>query len=397
MSRHRFVVAVIALGALFAAACSSSDRGSSTSSFGKSVELNRIASTPREDVPSALDDPEQDDLPNPTINVAGLRSGGPGPDGIPAVDEPRFQRADKIDWLEDNEPVLALEIDGEARAYPVQILVWHEIVNDTVAGIPVTVSYCPLCNTALAFDRRLDDRILDFGVSGLLFQSDLVMFDRQTESLWPQILGEAVAGELTGEKLRAFPVQTVAFGDWREAHPRGWVLSRDTGASRSYGQNPYPGYDDIDSEPFLFDGEADGRLTAKTHIVGISDDDEAVAIPLGRLRDERVVNLEFSGQPLVVWWQAGTASALDDARVAGGRDIGTSGVFDPVLEGQELTFSAVRNGFRDEETGTIWNVLGQAQSGLLTGKTLTPIPFVDSFWFAWAAFSPDTTIAGSSS
>lgn len=396
MTRLRVVLAVFVVSALVVGACGASDDDGSAPTSRPAVELDRIASTAREDGPSALDEPEHDGLPRPTVDVARLRSGGPGPDGIPAVDEPRFERANQIDWLDDREPVLALEIDGEARAYPVQILVWHEIVNDAVGGVPVTVSYCPLCNSALAFDRRLGDRVLDFGVSGLLLDSDLVMFDRQTESLWPQLAGEAVAGALTGEQLRPFPVQTVSFGDWRKAHPRGWVLSRDTGANRNYGQNPYPGYDDIDSTPFLFDGELDGRLAAKAHVVGIADDDAAVAVSLARLRDERVVNVELSGRPVVVWWQPGTSSALDDAEVANGRDVGTTGVFDPTVDGQELQFRAVRGGFRDEETSTIWNVLGEAQSGPLAGTALTPIAHADSFWFAWAAFSPDTTIASSS-
>jgi len=137
--------------------------------------------------------------------------------------------------------VLSLTLGTETRAYPVQVLIWHEIVNDTVAGTPVAVTYCPLCNSALAFDRRVAGRVVSFGTSGRLYQSDLVMYDRQTESLWPQLELRAVAGMLTGTTLRPYPVSTVAWADWRRANPDGWVLSRETGHARDYGRNPYVG------------------------------------------------------------------------------------------------------------------------------------------------------------
>ncbi|NNE13139.1 MAG: DUF3179 domain-containing protein, partial [Ilumatobacter sp.] len=196
--------------------------------------------------------------PPPLVQFEEIRSGGPPPDGIPPIDEPRFLLPGDVDFLADNEPVLALEIDGDARAYPVQIMTWHEIVNDTVGGTPVTVSYCPLCNSAVAYDRRLGDRILDFGTSGLLYNSALVMYDRQTQTLWSHFTGQGIIGELTGEELVTYPLATVAWSTWRDTNPDGLVLSRDTGFSRDYGRNPYPGYDRVDGVPFLFQGEVDG-------------------------------------------------------------------------------------------------------------------------------------------
>lgn len=383
---------LVAALALVATACAGSGPARRSAADGPSTALARIEASPREDGPSALDDPLDPALPEPLVDVAELRSGGPGPDGIPAVDAPRFQRVAEAGWLDAREPVLALEIDGRARAYPVQVLVWHEIVNDTVAGVPVTVSYCSLCNTAIAFDRRVGDRVLDFGVSGLLHNSDLVMYDRQTESLWPQITGESVAGVLTGTELSTFPVQTVSWAEWREAHPRGWVLSRDTGERRDYGTNPYPGYDDTDSQPFLFEGEVDGRLTAMTRVVGIADGRAAVAIPYPALRERRVVETTLSGRSLVVLFGTGTASALDRREIAAGRDVGASGVFDPVLDGRRLHLAASRSGFRDTETGSTWDVLGRATAGPLEGRRLRRVTSVDSFWFAWAAFRRDTTV-----
>ncbi|MBW3576009.1 MAG: DUF3179 domain-containing protein, partial [Actinobacteria bacterium] len=137
------------------------------------IDIDQVASTERENGPSALDDPTADGLPAPTIDLDRLVSGGPPPDGIPAIDRPLFLAAGDVDFLEPDELVLALSADGEERAYPIQIMVWHEIVNDIVAGLPVAVTYCPLCNSAVAFDRRVDGKVLDFGTSGLLYQSAL--------------------------------------------------------------------------------------------------------------------------------------------------------------------------------------------------------------------------------
>ncbi|MEE8465674.1 MAG: DUF3179 domain-containing protein, partial [Dehalococcoidia bacterium] len=184
-------------------------------------------------------------------------SGGPSKDGIPAVDNPKFVSVDEAEeWLDDREPVQVVDINGDVRAYPLQILIWHEIVNDQVGGIPVAITFCPLCNTALVFNAALPDgRVLDFGVSGMLRFSDLVMYDRQTESWWQQATGEAIVGDLTGTMLEFIPSPIVSWADFKQAHPGRQVLSRDTGISRPYGRNPYTGYDT--GRPFLFRGPED--------------------------------------------------------------------------------------------------------------------------------------------
>lgn len=372
---------------------------------GESLEVGEAASgapapqvdaSPSVDVPSGLDWvrglANGEGLPQPLVPLGEIRSGGPPPDGIPPIDAPRFLPAAEVAFLADHEPVLALEVEGEARAYPVQILIWHEIVNDTVGGVPVAITYCPLCNTAVAYDRRLDDRVLSFGTSGMLWNSALVMYDRQTETLWGHVTGEGIVGALTGAELETLPVATVSWSDWRDANPDGLVLSRDTGHDRDYGRNPYPGYDDVRGEPFLFEGEVDGRLTAMTRVVGIESDGDAVAVPLVQLAEERVVPVDVGGRSLVVLWEPGTASALDRAEVAAGADVGASGVFAPEVAGRPLTFEATGGGFRDVETGSTWDVLGRATAGPLAGSTLARAEHVDTFWFAWAAFRPDTTL-----
>jgi uncharacterized protein DUF3179 len=357
-----------------------------------SVALPNVSPSPREHTVSALSDPAADGLPKPLVDPAEILSGGPPPDGIPAIDHPRFERARSVSWLRDREPVLALTVGGDSRAYPIQVVIWHEIVNDTVGGIPVAVTYCPLCDTAIAFDRRLGHRLLDFGTSGRLYRSDLVMYDRQTQSLWSQFIGAAIAGVLTGSQLSTLPVAIVSWADWRAAHGDGWVLSRDTGFQRDYGTNPYAGYDDVHSRPFLFQGEIDGRQPPKARLVGIHDGETAVAVLLDDLRLHHAINTQLAGRPLVVWERDGTASPLDAAAIADGRDVGATAVFDSRVDGRVLHFTSVNGIFHDLETQSTWSFVGVAVAGPLAGHSLIPVEHVDTFWFAWAAFLPHTRI-----
>jgi hypothetical protein len=362
------------------------------------VEVEQIPPSPREVSVSGLtmlSGIVPAGAPDPLVDLDEIRSGGPPPDGIPSVDEPTFLRPGEVDFLEENEPVLALDIDGDVRAYPVQILMWHEIVNDTVAGVPVAVTYCPLCNSALAYDRRIDGKVVEFGTSGSLWNSALVMYDRQTETLWSHFTGQAIVGELTGTELETYPVATVPWGVWRDANPDGLVLSRDTGFDRNYGRNPYPGYDDVNSQPFLFEGEVDGRYTAMTRIVGVELDGDALGVPLVTLQERGVVPATLGDTDVVVVWQSGTASSLDAGDVAGGDDIGSTGVFIPAVDGQQLTLEPAADGFTDDETGSTWNILGTATAGPLAGSRLEAIPHVDTFWFAWSTFQPDSQIIDS--
>ena len=332
------------------------------------------------------------------VDYKEIMSGGPPRDGIPSIDDPQFvSQGEASEWLVDNEPVIALEIDGDARAYPFQVLTWHEITNDTVGDVPVVVTFCPLCNSALVFDRRVGDDVFEFGVSGLLRNSDLIMYDRTTETLWQQFTGEAIIGNLVGEQLAFMPSGLVSFAEFREAYPEGVVLSRDTGFSRSYGQNPYAGYDTIGQNPFLFTGDLDGRLPAMARVVTVNlpEANVDVAYPLSVLSEVGVIHDNQGGQDIVVFHTEGTSSALGAAKIAEAEDVGATGVFDPNLNGQMLTFTKVDGVISDEETGSIWNVLGQATEGELAGESLTPLVHGDHFWFSWAAFRPDTIVYGS--
>ncbi len=390
--RVRLVVVLAGLAVVIGACAPSEENDTSRGSEATPFRVDQVRPSRPEGVPSALDNPADSSFPQPLLDPDELRSGGPPPDGIPSIDDPRFLRTGDVGFLDDDEPVLALQVGREARAYPVQVLIWHEIVNDTVDGVPVTITYCPLCNSAVAYDRRLGDRVLEFGTSGQLFNSSLVMYDRQTESLWSHFTGQAVIGHLTGSQLEVFPVSTVSWDEWRSANPDGLVLSRKTGFDRDYGANPYPGYDEAGSAPFLFEGEVDGRLAAKERVVGIERQGDSVAVRLDRLAEQGVLDLDVGGTRLVAWVRAGTASALDDDSVGGGRDVGATGVFIPTVDGRQLSFARHQDGFVDDQTGTRWNVLGHAVDGPLAPARLEPVSHLDTFWFAWAAFQPETTV-----
>ncbi len=334
------------------------------------------------------------DFSRHTVPYDEILSGGPPKDGIPAIDAPQFVSVAEADaWLEPQEPVVLVEIGDDARAYPIQVLMWHEIANDTVGGVPVTVTFCPLCNTAIVFDRRVGERVLDFGTTGRLRYSNLIMYDRQSESWWQQASGEAIVGELTGAQLRFLPAAIIAWEEFLTVYPDGQVLSRETGISRDYGRNPYAGYDDVSRPPFLYDGPATpDALPATARVLTVDLGGEAVAYPYEALAATGAVNDTVGGQPLVVLWQAGTASALDAASVAGGRDVGAAAAYSRVIDGRALTFARDGERLTDTETGSTWDVLGRAVDGPLAGAQLQPVVAVNHFWFSWAAFKPETRI-----
>ncbi len=339
-----------------------------------------------------------------TVPYAEIFSGGVARDGIPPLYEPASVSIAEADaWIEDIEPVIALEINGEARAYPLQVLTWHEIANDELGGAPVAVTFCPLCNSAVVFNRALGGALYEFGVSGNLRNSDLVMWDKQTESWWQQLTGKGIVGALAGAQLDFIPAQIVSWDAFKTAHPNGSVLSKETGYDREYGRNPYSGYDRADSPPALLRDSATGdlaaadpRLLPKERIVAVEINGDAVAFPYAQLMESRVIHHEVGGEQIVVFHQPGTASALDASEIAASEDVGATGVFRPVLDGQRLTFRVDGDPavgvIVDEQTSSEWSILGTATSGPLSGQRLQRVNAQDHFWFAWAAFKPNTRI-----
>ena len=244
-----------------------------------------------------------------------ILSGGPPRDGIPALSEPQYIRATDETRIEDREPVVTVEIDGETpRTYPIRYLTWHEIVNDTVGGVPFAVTYCPLCNSAPTFDRRVRGRVLTFGVTGKLRDSNLIMYDRETESWWQQATGEGIVGEYTGAELKPLPSWMESWAEFKARNPQGLVMAQPA-YPRTYGRNPYVSYDSS-SRPFLYNGELPPHgIQPLARVVRVGNR----AWPVSRLSEEG----EISQAGLTITWTSGQASALDTARIGNGKDVGT--------------------------------------------------------------------------
>ena len=357
--------------------------------------LDRLASAPRPVEPSAIPPRQLDEetFPISLVDRERIVFGGVPPDGIPPIDDPRYESVQDVDWLNPDEAVLVAEIDGHARAYPVQIMIWHEIVNDVLGDRPLAVTYCPLCNSGVAFDRRLGDDVLDFGTSGALYQANLVMYDRQTESLWTQFDGRSVVGTRVGDQLDRVPVATVAWREFRDQHPDGTVLARSLTNPKPYGRNPYNAYDQRTTAiPGFFTGEPDGSLAPYERIVGLERNGDAVAVPHRALAEAGTAAVAVDGTDVSVWHLPGMASPLNDSDVAGGDDIGSTRAYHAEVRGRATEFRRRGDQFIDAATGSTWNFLGEAVDGPMQGERLRPVVHVDTFWFAWATFHLDTQL-----
>nr|WP_174822644.1 DUF3179 domain-containing protein [Ruegeria lacuscaerulensis] len=264
--------------------------------------------------------PDTDFGVNSVGNWAEIQSGGPPKDGIPALNAPQFTDASERSDIAPSEPVITLELEGQTpRAYPIRYLIWHEIVNDRVGRFPIAVTYCPLCNSGIVFDRRTPQGVLSFGVTGKLRNSDMVMYDRQTQSWWQQATGEAIVGRMTGHKLRALPAWMESWAEFKARNPVGLVMA-EPAYNRDYGRNPYRGYD-TSRRPFLYSGEMPPHgIQSLERVVRVGDR----AWPLARLSREKVVR----EAGVIIQWVPGQASALDTGRISNGRDIGSIRVRD---------------------------------------------------------------------
>jgi hypothetical protein len=329
-----------------------------------------------------------------SVSFDDILSGGPPRDGIPPIDQPVFVSVSEADeWLRPVEPVIQVEINQEVKAYPIQILTWHEIVNDTIGGVPVVVTFCPLCNTAIAFERTLEGKEMTFGTTGRLRFSNLIMYDRQTETWWQQATGEGIVGELTGNNLTFVPAAMVSWEEFKSAHPDGTVLSSDTGFNRNYGRNPYVGYDDVNRPPFLYQGpQTPGGLPPVARVLALEFDGESVAYPYDLLSEKSVINDRVGGLDVAIFWATGTASALDAGVIAEGQDVGSAVAYDRILDGKLLSFRFDGEKIFDNETDSTWDILGRAVAGPLSGERLREVVSVNHFWFSWAAFKPETRI-----
>jgi len=308
-----------------------------------------------------------------------IKSGGPPKDGIPSIDNPKFAPVSESQFVPDTTFVIGLDINGEKRAYPLFIMVWHEIVNDSVGGVPVAVTYCPLCFTNQVFERVIDGKEVEFGTSGKLYNSNLVMYDRLTDSYWSQALGVAITGELTGYELKRIPFDVISWADWKTLHPDTLVLTTETGHIRSYGVDPYGDY--YTDPRILFPVEhEDDRMHPKELILGFHESDVYKAYKQDDVESAIVINDIFNNKPMML------VSLFS----------GDSRAFDRTVNDKVLTFDFVDNVIIDLESKSKWNYDGVATSGSMEGIQLVRLPFNPGFWFQWVAFHPDTEVYESS-
>ena len=333
------------------------------------------------------------DFEQRNIELREITRGGPPKDGIPPIDAPHFvSTTDAAHWLVPQEPVVTLEHGGEARAYPLQILIYHEIVNDRIAGTPVTVTFCPLCYSAIVFDRRVNGTTLDFGTTGQVRKSDLVMYDRQSESWWQQFTGTGIIGKYTGVTLQRLPSVITSFAAFRSAYPDGKVLSKRTGARRAYGNNPYRQYDDINGSPFLLKEPPDPRLPPMERVLALDIENRQRIYPFAALRRQPVINDRLNGQAITVFSKTDVLSAVDATVIEHSQKTLMAAAFSRVLNGNTLSFRQKDGRIVDTGTGSEWNIFGKATSGPLAGQVLTPVDSGVHFAFAWLAFYPEADI-----
>ena len=260
---------------------------------------------------------QQTDFSKRSIDFKEILSGGPSKDGIPSIDNPVFKPIAEISDISDQEPVISFAINGDARAYPLRILMWHEIVNDTVGGVPVTVTYCPLCNAAIVFERTVNGKVMDFGTSGLLRNSDLVMYDRQSQSWWQQFTGTAIVGSMLGTQLKVLPARLASYQNYKKRYANGKVQVPNNPGMRNYGRNPYANYDRT-AYPFLYNGSMPEGIKPMERVVAFRQNGKLQIYALPLLAKKK----QLKSGNITVKWSAGQSSALDHARIDKGRDIG---------------------------------------------------------------------------
>lgn len=314
--------------------------------------------------------------PVPLVPLEKIVSGGPPKDGIPSIDNPKFVSIENADFMEDGDILIGLQYNGVTKSYPLKILVWHEIVNDNIGGIPVAVTYCPLCFTSMVFERIIDGKEVEFGTSGKLYNSNLVMYDRLSDSLWSQAMGKGIVGKYSGYDLKRIPFDLTYWKEWRGLYPDALVLSTDTGSARPYGVDPYGNYY---TEPgILFPVEhRDDRLGPKEIVFGLADNNNNhKAYRLDDVVKQKVVNDSIGEKGVLL-------VSLYPFMVR---------AYERTLDGNLLKFELQDNKLIDTQTGSEWNFEGGAISGPLEGKQLTRLALDPSFWFSWVAFHQDTEL-----
>ena len=322
---------------------------------------------------------------------------------FPTLDFPKFiGKKEGLASFFAKEPVITVEINSRAKAYSLNILTMHEISNDTLSGVPILVTYCPLCNSGIVYLRKLNyngkENLMEFEPSGMLRNSDMVMLDRNTETLWQQLMGVGIVGELDKKELDILPSLIISVEEFFNRYPQGEILSKKTGygdSEKHYGTNPYEGYDDENSKPyerFFASDKIDKRLPPMERIVDIENNGKYKIYTFKSIEKEGVINDTFKSKNIVLFHQSGTVSVLDQSDISSSKDIGTISVFNRKLDGNNLSFEKSNGVFKDVQTKSSWDITGYCYEGKLKGKQLNIEPHSNHFAFAWLAFYPDTEI-----
>ncbi len=316
------------------------------------------------------------------IPLSSVLSGGPGKDGIPSIDSPQFANVSEISYLNTDDLVIGVKVGNEVRAYPHPILDWHEIVNDDVNGLKLAVTYCPLTGTAIGWNRNVEGKTTTFGVSGLLHNSNLLPYDRETDSNWSQMRLDCVNGERIGIAIQVEQLVETTWETWKSLYPDSKVLTTETGFQRSYGVYPYGNYKSTDITNFPLTNE-DRRLHLKTRVLGVAINEQARAYPIDLFQGDTtsIINDAVGGTPIVV-----VGNQTRNFIVAFQRSF--NGDLLELSPTEDLSDTAIAQ----DQFGNRWNIFGEAVSGPQTGQKLQNVTSYIGYWFAWAAFHPDISI-----
>jgi len=321
---------------------------------------------------------------------------------FPTINYPMFiNKKEGLKAFYRHEPVIAVEINKEAKAYPLSILTMHEISNDVVGGVPVLPTYCPLCNSSIVYNRILNHNgqkhLLNFEVSGMLRNSDMIMADKETQTWWQQLTGTGLVGAFANVQLKVVPSMVISVEEFFNSYPKGKILSPKTGtrAQDSYGINPYVGYDNLSGKPYdrYFDlDKLDSRLAPMERVVDIKGNNGHKIYPFTLIAESGVVNDIYDGDNIVLFYSDETVSVLDKRRIDASKAIGSVTVFSPLIGLKNLHFEKISSAFMDSQTKSTWDITGRCIKGELKGKQLKPKKHGNHFAFAWLAFYPDSEI-----
>ena len=312
------------------------------------------------------------------IPVDRVLDGGPGKDGIPAISNPKFSKAFTTSYLSNKDLVVGVTINGSQKAYPHVILDWHEIVNDQIDDIPIAITYCPLTGTAITWNRDINGTITEFGVSGLLYNSNLIPYDRQTDSNWSQMRMDCVNGPLIGEQVSTFQVVETTWKNWKQMFPNSEVMTLETGFNRNYGRYPYvTSNGDYRVEDYLIFpvGNVDDRLSEKERVHGILENEEVRVYRFSEFDPPDIITDIIGGKNIAV-----VGSSKDNFMVS----------FE--IEDQELTIEQSGETIFKDQKGNLYNIFGEVIEGPDSGSSLIPTRSFIGYWFSWAAFYPEVEI-----